>query len=114
MSEHIKSPVFGKSRIPSDVELGIIERFVEECPVHVFQYLNKILNKKGSCISIIRIDHVKVPDRIVMKCACGWCGEPKDMNQNPIGIRVCPDCGASGGLSLKDNARIMGAKKGEA
>ena len=33
-------------------------------------------------------------------CACGWQGEPSQMNANPMGMRVCPSCGASGGLVL--------------
>ena len=33
-------------------------------------------------------------------CACGWWGLDHEMNENPSGDRVCPDCGASGGLEL--------------
>jgi len=34
------------------------------------------------------------------KCACGWSGEVVQMNINAAGGRVCPECGASGGLIL--------------
>ena len=46
----------------------------------------------------IGIDWGSGPDRTVMKCACGWHGEPKDMKANQSGIRTCPGCGASGGV----------------
>lgn len=34
-------------------------------------------------------------------CACGWSGLIKDMPANPSGSRVCPACGASGGLIFR-------------
>lgn len=37
------------------------------------------------------------------KCACGWTGSPSDMKTNAADGRVCPSCGASGGL-VKDHA----------
>ena len=52
----------------------------------------------GLCPTHVGIDLASGPDRTVMKCSCGWYGEPKDMKANASGIRTCPGCGASGGV----------------
>lgn len=36
------------------------------------------------------------------RCACGWEGKKEALNDNPSGIKTCPDCGASGGLVLSE------------
>lgn len=50
---------------------------------------------------------VRPPPSIVpWKCACGWRGTAGEMNDGPGGIRVCPNCGASGGLILDDDQPV--------
>ena len=39
-----------------------------------------------------------IPKPLGWKCSCGWKGFPLDMNANPSGSLVCPDCGGSGAL----------------
>jgi hypothetical protein len=47
------SPIFGTTRHGSDEERAQIAQVVDETPVTVFQELNKKLNERGLCISII-------------------------------------------------------------
>ena len=43
-----------------------------------------------------------VVEQVPWECACGWMGFPSEMNANPSGHKVCPLCGASGGLVYRD------------
>lgn len=36
------------------------------------------------------------------RCACGWKGETRELRDHAAGHRVCPGCGASGGLDLDE------------
>lgn len=47
------SPIFGKTRHASEEEMDQITKAVDETPVTVFQELNKKLNERGLCISIM-------------------------------------------------------------
>jgi len=52
-AKYIDSPILGDhTKIPSDVEREKIKVLVEDCPLGVFQELNKYLNKKGKMLSI--------------------------------------------------------------
>lgn len=53
MSQTFNSPIFGETRHGSDDERTRIAKAVAETPVTVFQELNKKLNERGFCISII-------------------------------------------------------------
>ena len=50
--QYINSPIFGKTRLPDDHERKGIKFVIEDCPLGVFQELNKYLNTKGFMISI--------------------------------------------------------------
>ena len=47
------SPIFGRTRHASKEEKDQITKAVDETPVTVFQELNKKLNERGLCISIM-------------------------------------------------------------
>lgn len=40
-------------------------------------------------------------------CACGWRGTPEQMIVNASDCRVCPGCGASGGLVIRDSISVI-------
>lgn len=47
----------------------------------------------GLCPTHIGIDLASGPDRTAIRCgACGWCGEPKDINRDEYGMTSCPEC----------------------
>lgn len=54
----IDSPIFGKTRMPSDEERAAIRATVQELPVGVFQELNKNLRERGLMLSIESVDEV--------------------------------------------------------
>lgn len=45
-----------------------------------------------------KVTHGDLVERLEWKCACGWHGDITKAPSNPSGGRVCPNCGASGGL----------------
>lgn len=51
-----KSRIYGKIRDPEPEEMEQIKMLVEDCPIAVFQTLNKRMNKRGFCIYITVID----------------------------------------------------------
>lgn len=53
---NVNSRIFGQSRRASIHELSLIEALVTECPVDVFQSLNKQLNESGLCISMATVE----------------------------------------------------------
>lgn len=59
MSETFKSPIFGETRHGSDDERAQIAQIVAETPVTVFQELNKKMNERGFCISIMSKDEIQ-------------------------------------------------------
>lgn len=59
MSQTFNSPVFGETRHGSDDERAQIAKAVADTPVTVFQELNKTLNERGLCISIMSKDELQ-------------------------------------------------------
>ena len=55
MQDMIDSPIFGKTRLPSDEERVEIKKLCQSLPIGVFGELNKILNARGFCITIDKI-----------------------------------------------------------
>ena len=51
-----KSLIFGSTREATQQEIEQIETLVKNCPVPVFQALNKSLNEKGFCIGISALE----------------------------------------------------------
>lgn len=63
-----------------------------------------VFMQNGSPVAMIAAIRVLTPptspvEDLAWKCACGWSGSHHQMNANEAGIRVCPKCGASGGLA---------------
>jgi hypothetical protein len=52
MDDFIDSPIFGKSRIPTEAEKKELSRIVINLPVAVFQALNIALNARKLCLLI--------------------------------------------------------------
>jgi len=52
MDDMINSPLFGMSRKPSEREQEVLENFVQEMPVAVFQALNTMMNVHGFLLHI--------------------------------------------------------------
>lgn len=51
-----QSPIFGEYRAPTEEEERQLQKLVDECPVRVFQLLNKRFNQVHACISIASLD----------------------------------------------------------
>ena len=57
----LNSPIFGLYREPTKEEGLIINRLVFECPVRIFQTLNRRMNSKGLCIAISTLEEGELP-----------------------------------------------------
>ena len=74
----------GSHVLKKAIELSKSKSAVEAQP----EPLNDLL-----CPTHIGIDLGSGPDRTAIRCgACGWCGEPKDIDKGKDGIASCPDC----------------------
>lgn len=47
MPEYINNPILGKQKVPTEEERLLIKNIVEDCPLGVFQELNKHFNSIG-------------------------------------------------------------------
>ncbi len=59
MIQTFNSPVFGETRHGTEDERVQISKAVAETPVTVFQELNKKLNERGLCISIMAKEEIQ-------------------------------------------------------
>lgn len=50
MREKLVSPLFGESELASLEEQAFLDQLAKECPVSVFQTLNRFLNTRGIAI----------------------------------------------------------------
>jgi hypothetical protein len=55
-TQTVESPIFGVSVVPTYTQYRYIVGIVENCPFNVFQELNKLLNKRGYKLSILKLE----------------------------------------------------------
>lgn len=54
-TNYVDSPLLGKTKVPTESDIIEIKKIVEDCPLGVFQELNKYFNTKQLCLNISQL-----------------------------------------------------------